>query len=200
MASLIGYARVSTQDQNLDLQINALKAAGCQAIYMDKTSGAKAHKKRRGFSKAISRLKEGDTLVVWKIDRLGRTVAELIQITGLLERKQIHLLEVIGGMNTSGAAGKFFFHIMAAVAEMERSMGIERTRAGLEAARRRGAILGRPKAIGPWDEQNVNDLLTQGHSVKEVANAIGVHASTVYRYKQRVARKNEKPRECGAFS
>lgn len=187
VAALIGYARVSTQDQNLDLQIDALKAAGCQMIYMDKTSGARAHKKRAGFSKALSRLKEGDTLVVWKIDRLGRTVAELIQITGLLERRQINLLEVIGGMNTSGAAGKFFFHIMAAVAEMERSMGIERTRAGLEAARRRGSVLGRPRVLA-GRETEVNGMLAKGHPVAEVARSIGVHASTIYRHRQELRR------------
>ncbi|VVN26480.1 DNA-invertase hin [Pseudomonas fluorescens] len=182
MPTLIGYARVSTQDQSLDLQVDALKAAGCQVVYTDKTSGAKAHKSRAGFSKAISRARKGDTLVVWKLDRLGRTVSELIQITAVLDRRKINLRDVSGSIDTSTPSGKFYFHIMAAFAEIERSMAIERTIAGLEAARKRGVIFGRPRAVIACRARKVSELLSGGYPVAEVAKSIGVHPSTIYRY------------------
>lgn len=179
---LIGYARVSTQDQSLDLQIDALKGSGCRSVYSDKASGAKSHKRRPGLSRAISRARKGDTLVVWKLDRLGRSVSELIKITALLNRREINLRVISGGIDTSTPAGKFYFHIMAAFAEVERDLGIERTRAGLEAARRRGRTLGRPKVMVGRVRATAISMLDRGHSVSEVAEAVGVHASTVYRF------------------
>ena len=186
MASLIGYARVSTKDQNLDLQLDALKKAGCHAIYTDKISGTKTRRERRGLSRALGKAKRGDTLVIWKLDRLGRTVSELVKILAWLEDRGVHMRELTKGMGfeTSTATGKLLFHVMAAVAELERGMGVERTKAGLEAARLRGVVLGRPRALVQDKANAVRDLLSQGTSVREVAHTVGVHPSTIYRYRQ----------------
>ena len=117
---LVGYARVSTQDQNLDLQTQALNDAGCERIYEDKISGTRAE--REGLTKALDHLRSGDTLVVWKLDRLGRSVKHLVDLVNNLHEKGIHFKSVTDNIDTSTPSGRFFFHVMASLAEMERDL------------------------------------------------------------------------------
>ena len=132
---LIGYARVSTQDQNLDLQTEALTKVGCKKIYNDKISGSRAE--RPGLTKALEMLREGDTLVVWKLDRLARSVKNLVDLVGELHQQGIQFKSLTDAIDTGTPSGRFFFHVMASLAEMERELTVERTRAGLEVARLR---------------------------------------------------------------
>jgi len=143
---LIGYARVSTMDQNLDLQIDALKKAGCDHIYQDEgISGAKA--KRPGLDAALAVLKPGDQLVVWKLDRLGRSMRHLIDVTSKFEERGIGFTSLSDAIDTSTPGGKLYFHLMGAFSEFESNLNSERTKAGMAAARARGVKLGRPKKI-----------------------------------------------------
>ena len=135
---LIGYARVSREDQKLELQLQALNAAGCDRIFSDKKSGAQ--KLRKGLEEALSHLRSGDTLVVWKLDRLGRTVKQLVDLVEELELKKINFKSIKDNIDTTTSAGRFFFHLMASLAQMERELIVERTKAGLEAARKLGRV------------------------------------------------------------
>jgi DNA invertase Pin-like site-specific DNA recombinase len=157
----IGYARVSTDDQSLDLQLDALKKAGCKRIFTDKASAVSED--RSGLADAVSHLRSGDVLVVWKLDRLGRTVKGLVEFVGDLQGQGVQFRSLTDDIDTTTPAGRFFFHVMASLAQMERELMAERTRAGLEAARPRGRIGGRRAAddageggVGPqapegWD-------------------------------------------------
>ena len=138
---LIGYARVSTQDQNLDLQREALIKAGCQKVYDDKISGTRVD--RPGLSKTLEMLREGDTLVVWKLDRLGRSVKQLVDLVGGLHKQSVQFKSLTDSIDTGTSSGRFFFHVMASLAEMKRELTVERTRAGLEVARQLGRKGGR---------------------------------------------------------
>nr|WP_206673323.1 recombinase family protein [Tepidiphilus baoligensis] len=133
---MIGYARVSTQDQNLELQREALTKAGCERIFEDRASGSRTD--REGLARAIDMLRSGDTLVVWKLDRLGRSVKQLLDLVGELQQRGVQFKSLTDAIDTSTPSGRFFFHVMASLAEMERELIVERTRAGLEAARRLG--------------------------------------------------------------
>ena len=135
----IGYARVSTQDQDLRLQYDALRKTNCDKIYEDKASGAKAS--REGLKLALDVLRENDSLVVWKLDRLGRSVKDLVNIVCDLEQRGVHFKSLTDQIDTSTTAGRFFFHVMASLAQMERDLTVERTRAGLEAGTQTGAAL-----------------------------------------------------------
>jgi DNA invertase Pin-like site-specific DNA recombinase len=139
---LIGYARVSTQDQTLDLQTDALKQAGCEKIFTDMTSGAKAE--RPGLQEAMNQLRAGDTLVVWRLDRLGRTLKQLIATITDLSEQDIGFKSLQEHIDTTTSGGKLIFHIFGALAEFEREVIRERTIAGLQAARTRGKVGGRP--------------------------------------------------------
>lgn len=132
----IGYVRVSTNDQNTDLQRNALNCAGCELIFEDKISGTKAE--RPGLKKLLRTLSEGDTLVVWKLDRLGRSMRHLVVLVEELRERGINFRSLTDAIDTSTPMGRFFFHVMGALAEMERELIVERTRAGLAAARAQG--------------------------------------------------------------
>jgi DNA invertase Pin-like site-specific DNA recombinase len=134
----IGYARVSTHDQNLEMQLDALKKAGCKRIFTDKLSGAQVA--RPGLNEALSQLRHADTLVVWKLDRLGRSVKGLVDLVNELETQKVHFQSITDGIDTKTPAGRFFFHVMASLAQMERELIMERTRAGLQAARRQGRV------------------------------------------------------------
>ncbi len=154
----IGYARVSTHEQNLDMQLDALKAAGCEKIFKDKISTLK--EERQGLLEALDFLRPGDVLVVWKLDRLGRTLKQLIELVAMFNQKGIGFKSLKETINTTTSTGKLVFHIFAALAEFERDIIHERTRAGLEAARARGRLGGRPKLHKPFvDHQR------PGHSV-----------------------------------
>lgn len=142
----IGYARVSTADQNLDLQIDALKQAGCERIFSEAASGARVDRKALG--EALSFAREKDVFVVWKLDRLGRTVGQLVDFVSALKSRSVEFRSLTDGIDTTTPAGRFFFNMMAALAEMERDLIRERTMAGLAAARARGRTGGRTGPIG----------------------------------------------------
>ncbi len=186
---LIGYARVSTDDQNLDLQRDALGQVGCGQIFEDQLSGAKSD--RPGLNQAIHYARSGDTLVVWRLDRLGRSLRDLIEMVSLLESKGIGLRSVQESIDTSSNSGKLIFHIFGALAEFERNLIRERTQAGLQAARARGRMGGRPKALGK-DKQELAIKLYQEkkHTINQICLLIGVSKPTLYKYLNLSKQKN----------
>jgi len=177
---LIGYARVSTQDQNLALQHEALKKAGCQKVFEDKVSGIRAE--RVGLNQALSALREGDTLVVWKLDRIGRSVKHLVDWFGLLQRQGIGFKSLTESIDTGSPSGRFFFHVMASLCEMERELTVERTLAGLQAARQMGRKGGRKPKMTASKLESAKKLLESGLPPKEVACNLGVSIPTLYRW------------------
>lgn len=176
---LIGYARVSTEDQKLDLQVDALKGAGCEKFFSDQVSGAS--KLKPGLEEALAYIRSGDTLVVWKLDRLGRTVKDLVDLVQTLDDKGIQFRSLTDGIDTSTTAGRFFFHVMAALAHMERELVRERTKAGLAAARARGRNGGRKSKMSDSKLAAAKQLLDTGTPVQEVATNLGVSRATLYR-------------------
>jgi len=177
----VGYCRVSTQEQNLDLQITALKAAGCESIYRDKVSGTTATKARPKLKQALKKLKQGDVLVVWKLDRLGRSLAHLIELVSELKDRGVGFASVSESIDTTSPGGKLFFHMMGALAEFERDLIVERTKAGIEAARQRGQHLGRPTKLDGNQLAHAQKLIDDGKSRNEVARLFKVDPSTLYR-------------------
>lgn len=177
---LIGYARVSTQDQNLELQREALVKAGCKKVFSDKISGSLAA--RPGLSKALELLRDGDSLVVWKLDRLGRSVKNLVDLVGELAREGVHFKSLTDSIDTTTASGRFFFHVMASLAEMERELTVERTRAGLEVARKLGRKGGRRRQMTDSKIQSAKKLLADGIPPRDVAQNLGVSVPTLYRW------------------
>lgn len=177
---LIGYARVSTEDQNLELQTDALKAAGCELIFSDKASGARID--RPGLAEALSKLQRGDCLVVWKLDRLGRSVKHLVDLGMDFRAKGIDLRSTTDSIDTSTVTGRFFFTVMSAFAQMERELIGERTRAGLVAAKERGRTGGRPKAMTTAKLEAAKKLLVSGMPPSDVARSLDVSVPTIYRY------------------
>jgi len=177
---LIGYARVSTEDQNLELQLGALKKAGCSKIFTDRTSGVDAE--RPGLKEVLSHLRETDTLVVWKLDRLGRSVKGLVDLVTNFENQKVHFKSLTDSIDTKTPAGRFFFHVMASLAQMERELIVERTRAGLEAARRQGRIGGRKRLMTDKKLSAARKLLATGTSSQEVAQNLGISVPTLYRW------------------
>lgn len=176
----IGYARVSTHDQNIDLQIQALTHSGCERIFYDEMSGTRFE--RPGLNEAISHLRSGDCLVVWKLDRLGRGVKGLVDLVTDLENKGIHFQSLTDQIDTSTPAGRFFFNVMASLAQMERELILERTRAGLEAARKKGRIGGRRRKMTASKVKAARQLLANGELPKDVAKNLGVSIPTLYRW------------------
>jgi len=177
---LIGYARVSTQDQNLDLQLEALIKAGCEKVFDDKISGSRAE--RPGLAKALEMLREGDTLVVWKLDRLGRSVKNLVDLIGELHTQSVQFKSLTDAIDTGTPSGRFFFHVMASLAEMERELTVERTRAGLEVARQLGRKGGRKRQMTDSKIESAKKLLTNGVPPRDVAKNLGVSVPTLYRW------------------
>ncbi len=177
---LIGYARVSSKDQNLDLQIEALRRAACKKIFDDKITGSRAE--RPGLTKTLEALREGDTLVVWKLDRLGRSVKNLIDLVGELNRQGIQFRSLTDAIDTGTPSGRFFFHVMASLAQMERELSIERTRAGLEAARQLGRKGGRKRQMTDSKIQSAKKLLASGVPPRDIAKNLGVSLPTLYRW------------------
>ena len=185
----VGYARVSTNDQDLALQLDALREAGCQKIYRDKASGAKAE--RFGLQEATDYLRDGDMLVVWRLDRLGRSLKHLIEAVTDLEERGIGFQSLQESMDTTTSGGKLIFHIFGALAEFERNLIRERTQAGLKAARARGRKGGRPKSLDDkkisWAYQLYD---AKEHTIKEICEILGISKSTLYTYLgQRVENK-----------
>jgi len=176
----IGYARVSTENQNLALQLDALQAGGCSRVFQDQMSGTRAD--RPGLLEAMSHLREGDTFVVWKLDRLGRGVKGLVDLVAELEKREIHFQSLTDQIETSTPAGRFFFHVMASLAQMERELIVERTRAGLEAARRQGKVGGRKRLMTESKVESARKFLLNGIAPCEVAKNLGVSVPTLYRW------------------
>jgi len=184
----IGYARVSTDDQNLALQEDALKEAGCERIFYDKISGAKSE--RPGLQEALGFLRDGeDVLVVWRLDRLGRSLKDLIELVNHLEERKIGFKSLQDPVDTTSPGGMLVFHIFGALAEFERNLIRERTKAGLAAARARGKKGGRRRALNEEQIQRLyqlyDDTDTDGHkkyTIKEICEMMGVSRSTLYSY------------------
>ncbi|SHK59308.1 MULTISPECIES: recombinase family protein [Tepidibacter] len=184
MGKLFGYARVSTKDQNLDLQINTLKEAGCHPsdIYVEKISSRK--KERPIFKKVSNLLQEGDTLVIWKLDRIGRSLVELVNIIEEINQKKANLKTLTGSLmiDTSTAQGKLMYSITAAFAEYERDINRERTLAGLEAARRRGVKFGPKFKLTDKDIKKMKQMKDVGMSIKDILSYFNIGKTTYYRY------------------
>jgi DNA invertase Pin-like site-specific DNA recombinase len=178
---LIGYARVSTEDQNLRLQQDALQSVGCEKIFEEKVSTESREQPER--KELLEFARPGDVAVVWKLDRLGRSLRDLIEVVNALNDRGIELRSLQESIDTSTPAGKLTFHVFAALAEFERDMIRERTRAGLVAARKRGQKLGRPKSLTPGQVEMARTLMANPSlSVIQVAQQLGVHRATLYRY------------------
>jgi DNA invertase Pin-like site-specific DNA recombinase len=174
----VGYARVSTQDQSLDLQIDALEKAGCEKIFFEKASGVKTD--RPELQNCLEYLRKDDVFVVYKLDRLGRTTKQLINLVEELQRKGIHFQAITNGIDTSTPQGKFFFTIMAGFAEMERDLITERTKAGLEAARARGRKGGRPKTDQKVLDKAIRLYETKEYAIKEITEMTGISKAKLY--------------------
>jgi DNA invertase Pin-like site-specific DNA recombinase len=176
---LIGYARVSTHDQTLYLQQDALKKAECSKIFTDVISGAKAE--RKGLEEALSYIRKGDTLVVWRLDRLGRSLPHLITTMTDLEERGIGFKSLTENIDTTTSGGKLIFHIFGALAEFERNLIRERTTAGLTAARARGRRGGRPKALTAKQLSIVQDLYDKRYPIAEICRTLKISRPTLYR-------------------
>ena len=178
---LIGYARVSTLDQNAALQIDALKAAGCERIFTETASGAQ--RDRPELKAALAYLRSGDALAVWKLDRLARSLRQLIETVEALQARGIELRSLTESIDTATPGGRLVFHIFGALAEFERAVIRERTSAGLQAARERGKQGGRPPTLGPKDLAAAKALLADPEiRVEDVASRLKVSPATLYRY------------------
>jgi DNA invertase Pin-like site-specific DNA recombinase len=178
---LIGYARVSTQDQLLDLQKDALTKASCEKIFTDTASGSL--QERKGLEVALSHLRKGDTLVVWRLDRLGRSITHLIQTVSGLAERGVGFKSLTENIDTTTSGGKLVFHIFGALAEFERDIIRERTNAGLQAARARGRKGGRPKALSPKKAAMLQALYAdKSNSIEDICKALGIGRTTFYRY------------------
>ena len=174
----IGYARVSTKEQNLDSQIDVLKAYGCERIFSEKVSGRKY--KRTELDNCLDYMRDGDTLVITKLDRLGRTTKQLIELSLYLDNENINLQIIDMDISTKDAMGKMFFTMMSAFAELEANLLSERTKKGLDSARARGRVGGRP-AISDQKKEMIKSLYnSKNYSGKEITKMVGVSRSTIY--------------------
>ncbi len=177
---IIGYARVSTADQKLALQKDELHSIGCEKIFEDYVSGSR--ESRPGLASALEVLRDGDTLVVWKLDRLGRSVKQLIELVDSLEKQGVHFRSITDSIDTSTPAGRFFFHVMASLAEMERDLIVERTRAGLAVAKKLGRTGGRKRKMTESKVESARKLLASGIPPKDVAKDLEISVPTLYRW------------------
>jgi DNA invertase Pin-like site-specific DNA recombinase len=181
MGHLLGYARVSTFDQNPDLQRDALKAAGCYPVFIDKASGMLDNRKEP--AKVLDQLRPGDTLVVWRLDRLGRSLRHLIDTVTALADRKVGFKSLTENIDTTTASGKLIFHLLGSLAEFERHLIRDRTIAGLSAARARGRVGGRPRALTP-DKLAVARQMhaSRKHTMDAIAKVVGVSRATLYRH------------------
>jgi len=187
---LIGYARVSTMDQNLSLQIDALQRIGCDKLFTDQVSGSV--KNRPQLEQALDFLRSGDTLVVWRLDRLGRSLRHLIEFVTELQERGIGFRSLTESMDTTTSGGKLIFHIFGALAEFERNLIRERTKAGLEAARARGRKGGRKPALSDKQQEVAVKLYHEkAHTAEEICRIMGISKPTLYSYIKKAAEGNE---------
>ncbi len=191
----IGYARVSTSEQRLNLQKDALQAAGCGQLFTDVVSGVRTE--RPGLNAALQTCRSGDILVVWKLDRLGRSLPDLVRTIGNLADRGIGFQSLQEQIDTTTAGGKLIFHIFASLAEFERDLIRERTRAGLVAARARGRVGGRPKGLDQKKQKAARALKKNGaYSVREICEIVGISRNTYYKYtREGTASSSAKPNE-----
>jgi DNA invertase Pin-like site-specific DNA recombinase len=196
----IGYARVSTPDQSLDLQTDALLAAGVSPDFMYSEHKSGAYAKRPALDDCMKILRKGDTLVVWKLDRLGRSLKDLIQLSETFQERGVELISLQDCIDTNTPTGKFMFHMMGAIAEFERAMIVERTKAGLAASRKRGKKGGRKPKLSDAKVMQGQDLLKmKGWDVSAVARSFKVSRQTWYRAVERLERKMYKKKlKCSA--
>jgi len=176
---LLGYARVSTTDQDPQLQLDAMHKAGCDRIYTDHASGAATARPR--LDELLGHARRCDTIVVWRLDRLGRSMKHLIDLVGELQDRGVGLRSLNEQIDTTTATGRLTFHIFSALAEFERGLLSERTQAGLQAARARGRVGGRPRALTAHAQKAVIDLRRKGKTVTDIAATLRVSRATVYR-------------------
>ena len=178
---LIGYARVSTADQTLNLQRDALEKAGCTKIFTDTASGA--HAERKGMEEALNYVRAGDTLVVWRLDRLGRSLKDLIEKLTELHNRKIGFKSLTENIDTTTPGGKLIFHIFGALAEFECDLIKEQTHAGLQAARARGRRGGRPQVLTEKKVVMLRALYAdKSHSVEDICQTLNIGRTTLYRY------------------
>lgn len=177
----IGYARVSTDEQNLELQIHALQAAGCESVFEDRgISGAAAE--RPGLCDALAHLGKGDVLVVWRLDRLGRSLPHLVEVINGLRTSGVGFRSLQEQIDTTSAGGRFYFHMLASLAEFERELISERTKAGMASARRRGKSIGRPRKLTRQQIHHARDMVESGRETRAaVAELFGVDVATLRR-------------------
>jgi DNA invertase Pin-like site-specific DNA recombinase len=180
----IGYARVSTSEQKLDLQLDALRAAGCERLFTDTVSGAKAA--RPGLEQALAACQTGDVLVVWKLDRLGRSLPHLVQTVRALGDRGAGFQSLRESIDTISSGGRLVFHLFAALAEFERDLIRERTHAGLAAARARGRKGGRPKGVNRAKQDPT-------YSIREICQIVGISRNTYHKYSARAAEQPSPP-------
>lgn len=195
----IGYARVSTEEQNLDLQIGALEKERCDVIYKEKRSSVK---EREELNRLLEYVRDGDTVVIWKLDRLARSLKHLIEIVELLKSKKVGLVSITDRIDTGSTYGKLFLHIIGSFAEFERDLIVERTRNGLEAAVAAGKKLGRPCGLSETAKQTATaarTLYDSGMDVRRICNTLNISTGTLYRYLRNeeaaLGRKPGRPRK-----
>ncbi len=180
-----GYARVSTEDQNPAMQLAALKKAGCKTVFKDEVTGA--HVNRPALARCLKKLETGDTLVVWKLDRLGRSLRDLITMLDDFRSKGIRFLSLTEAIDTETPTGRAMWQMIGVLAELERSLIVERTRAGVKAAQKRGVKFGRKVKLTPDRLTHARKLIDQGNTPTEAAKLVGVSRATIYRALQREA-------------
>jgi DNA invertase Pin-like site-specific DNA recombinase len=186
----VGYARVSTGEQKMDLQLDALEEAGCEKIYTDELSGATSD--RPGLQEAIDYVRPGDTLIVWRLDRFGRSLKDLVTKVERLREKDVGFKSLKENIDTTSSAGKLQFHIFSALAEFERDLNRERTMTGLRAARARGRVGGRPRALSEEELPQVQTLMENPDiSTRQICERFEISKATLYRY---VGPNGERPR------
>lgn len=177
---LVGYARVSTKEQNYEMQIQALRNAGCEKFFSEKESGNSDD--RREFKKALTFLREGDTLIVWKLDRLGRSISQSSRVLETLKEKKVSVVSLIENIDTRTIFGEWLFYFASIFAEMERNSIIERTKAGIKFAREQGVRIGRPPKMTEDNIEIIRELLKAGWTVKKIAEKLGISQSSIYAY------------------
>lgn len=188
-AMTFGYARVSTAGQDEALQLDALEQAGCDRIFTDHASGATSS--RPALDELLGMVRSGDTLVIWRLDRLGRSLRHLLEVVGSLEQRGVALRSLTESIDTSSPAGRLVFHTFGALAEFERDLIRERTKAGLAAARARGRVGGRPTVWTPEKLNVARRMLDSGEDVTTVATVLGVSRASVYRASRYLDRRAE---------
>jgi DNA invertase Pin-like site-specific DNA recombinase len=186
--SLVGYARVSTGDQNIDLQTDALQAAGCARVFTDTDTASGSLAERPQLSAALDYLRDGDTLVVWRLDRLGRYIRHLIDTVVILQERGFGFRSIQESIDTTASGGRLVFHVFCALAEFERDLIRERTHAGLAAARARGRVGGRKPALTPKQVKVARRMYeAKDSTVSDIAKVLGVSRATIYRHLKPIA-------------